>query len=223
MENDRSKTPFGQQLDGKDDFLDERLQSFGPVPGQGGLPPHVPPHPLYADPFASMPKKSKLVAGVLSFLIPGTGHFYLGLMQKGLFIMLLFILNIAAIPYTVNNYSSLNNSYIPFVVLLACLIPVIYFYNLFDALQSTDQINAYRRAVQLGQIPPAPSGSDPLGRQGKGNYLGIFLIAIGFFLFVFSSKPAWMADMFNMMGSYIGAVILIGAGFILFVSETRKK
>lgn len=175
------------------------------------------------DPHKQTSPKSKLVAGILAFLIPGTGHFYLGLMPKGLFIMILFILNIAAIPYTVLNYSSHDNAYIPFVVLLGCLIPVIYFYNLFDALQSTDQVNAYTRAAELGQVPPNSYGAQSFGKFASGSYFGILLIAVGLFIFVFSAKPAWIEQMFNMMGSYVGAVLLIGAGLLLLLSEIKKK
>lgn len=192
------------------------FQEPGPVPG---LPPLAPP---YIDPYAAMPRKRKFIAGLLSFFIPGTGHFYLGLMQKGLVIMLLLVFDIAAIRYTIDLHGS-DNSYIPFVVLLGCLIPIIYFYNLFDALQSTDQVNAYRRAVQLGQIPPSEAGSDPLGRQPRGGILGLGLIAIGFFLFLVSNKPVWLEDLFSMMSSYVGAVILIGAGLLLFLTETKKR
>lgn len=205
----------------EDRFFEERMNSYRSIQEEHDIP-QAGPHPLFTDPYATMPKKSKLSAGLLAFFIPGTGHFYLGLMQKGLFIMLIFIINIAAIPYTVEKYGH-DNSYIPFVVLLGCLIPVIYFYNLFDALQSTDQVNAYRQAVQMGQIPLAPEGSDPLGRRPKGSTLGMALIAIGFFLFLISSKPAWLEDMFDMMGSYVGAVILIGAGLLLFLAESKKR
>ncbi|WP_438448480.1 hypothetical protein [Gorillibacterium sp. sgz5001074] len=202
----------------RDRFFEERpfqpLHPPGPMPG-------VNQPPVFLDPYAELPKKSKFAAGILAFFIPGTGHFYLGLMQRGLFIMLLFILNIAAIPYTMNHYN-MDNSYIPFVVLLGCLIPVIYFYNLFDALQSTDQVNAYRRAVQLGHVPMIP-GSDPLGRQSKGGTLGMALIAVGVFLFLVSTKPAWLDDLFDMMGSYVGAIILIGAGVLLFLNESKKR
>lgn len=195
-----------------DPFLDERAKRLQSMSGT---------NPVYGDSFAPIPRKSKLVAGILSFLIPGTGHFYLGLMQKGLVLMLLFILNIAAIPFTVIN--SHGNAYIPFIVLLSCLIPVLYFYNLFDALQSTDRVNAYYRAVHLGQTPPSLPGADPFGRLFKGHTLGILLIVIGFVLFLFSAKPAWLESLFDLVGSYAGAVILIGAGLLLFLSESRRK
>lgn len=205
----------------QDPFFNETMKSYPPVQDPFAVPPMAS-HPPYI-PYVDIPRKRKFAAGILAFFLPGTGHFYLGLMQKGLLIMLMFILNICAISYTVNSNMNNSNSYIPFVVLLACLIPVIYFYNLFDALQSTDQVNAYRRAVQLGQLPPAPAGSDPLGRQTRGGTLGIGLIAIGLFLFLISTKPAWLEDLFSMMGSYIGAVLLIGAGLLLFLTESKKR
>lgn len=178
---------------------------------------------LYPDPYADMPHKSKFAAGVLAFFIPGTGHFYLGLMQKGLYIMLAIILDIAAISSVMNQHNTSSNTNIPLLVLLGCLIPIIYFYNLFDALQSTDQVNAYRRAVRLGHIPPAPAGSDPLGRQIKTSAYGAALIAVGFFLFLISKKPAWLQDLIDMLGSYVGAVILIGTGLLLFLAESKKR
>ncbi|MNW04638.1 hypothetical protein D3C71_2007530 [compost metagenome] len=49
------------------------------------------------------------------------------------------------------------------------------------------------------------------------------LIAIGLFLFLVSTKPAWLEDLFHMMGSYVGAVILIGAGLLLFLNESKKR
>ncbi|MNW70911.1 hypothetical protein D3C74_504380 [compost metagenome] len=49
------------------------------------------------------------------------------------------------------------------------------------------------------------------------------LIAVGFFLFLISSKPAWLEDLFGIMGSYVGAVILIGAGLLLFLTESKKR
>ncbi len=81
-------------------------------------------------------RKSKWIAGWLSFLIPGTGYFYLGLMVKGITIMLLMALNIVAITFAA---IELNNPLL--IILLSLLLPIIYFYNLFDAIQSTDAVN----------------------------------------------------------------------------------
>ncbi|MDF2927400.1 MAG: hypothetical protein K0R57_6314 [Paenibacillaceae bacterium] len=221
MDNNHNRADLHSGV-GNDPFFDQRMEAFPPLQNPGGPSPY-PPFPPYMGPYSEMPRKRKFVAGLLAFFLPGTGHFYLGLMQKGLFMMLLFILNITAIVYTTNMNTMRDNSFIPFVVLLSCLIPVIYFYNLFDTLQSTDQVNAYRKAVQSGQIAPAPSGSDSLGRQVRGGTLGMTLMAIGLFLFLVSTKPVWLEDLFSMMGSYVGAVILIGAGLVLFLTESKKK
>lgn len=201
-----------------DSLFQEHPDAFPPIQDQGGMAP-IPP---YLNPYAEMPRKSKLSAGILAFFIPGTGHFYLGLMQRGLFVMMLFILDITALAYMVNKNPMGDNPFV-YQVLLGCLIPVIYFYNLFDALQSTDQVNAYRKAVQSGLVPLAPAGSDSLGRQVRGGTMGMALIAIGLFLFLVSTKPVWLEDLFHMMGSYVGAVILIGAGLLLFLNESKKR
>lgn len=207
----------------EDPFFHEQLkQPFAPPQEPYGIPPFGQ-HPPYAGMYADFPRKRKFAAGILAFFIPGTGHFYLGLMQKGLMIMLGLALDIGAVIYTTENNMVTGNSYIPFVVLLSCLIPVLYFYNLFDALQSTDHVNNYRRAVQLGQIPPPAPGSDALGRQIKSGTVGIGLMVIGLFLFFISAKPFWMEEVFDLLGSYVGAVLLIGAGILLFINESRKK
>lgn len=109
-------------------------------------------------------KKSKWIAGLLSFFIPGTGYFYLGLMVKGIMVMLLFALNIVAITFAA---MEMNNPLI--VILLSLLLPIIYFYNLFDAIQSTDIVNAKNShagwahpfyGMQGAPLPNAPVPSD---------------------------------------------------------------
>jgi hypothetical protein len=175
------------------------------------------------DPFLNLPLKRKFLAGLFSFFVPGTGHFYLGLMQKGLLIMLMFIFNIAAMVFATEANSFSGNTYLPLVVVLGCLIPVTYFYSLFDALQSTDQVNAYRKAVRAGHIPPSPAGTDALGKQIHAGVFGIGFMGIGVVLFLVSAKPAWLEDLFKIMGSYVGAVLLIGVGLLLFLNESKKR
>ena len=73
-----------------------------------------------------MPRKSKFATVVLSAL-PGLGHMYLGWQQRGLFFMLAFFLAIFLTSMTGG------------MLLVGFLIPVIWFYSLFDALQCFDQ------------------------------------------------------------------------------------
>ncbi|WP_231586986.1 DUF6677 family protein [Paenibacillus sp. E194] len=92
----------------------EDHQGYGP-----GAP--IPPPPMYG----AMPqKKSKFLSLFLSFIFPGAGHFYLGLMQRGLLIMMMLALDIVAIVYFTAIDAKVN---VPLVVLLGLMMPVIYF------------------------------------------------------------------------------------------------
>jgi len=66
----------------------------------------------------------KLIAVMLS-VVPGAGHMYLGLMSEGLFFMSAFFLTIFLMSW-------LNLSFFLF------LLPIIWFYSLFDALHITE-------------------------------------------------------------------------------------
>jgi len=194
-----------------DPFLDERLHQLNTPPMMNAFPNS---DHLYGS---NVPRKSKFLAGLLAFFIPGLGHFYLGLMQRGLTVMLSLALNIVAIVYSVNLP---QGGSLPIIVLLSLLIPCIYFYNLFDALQCTDRVNAERI---YGFVP---EGMSPLLRNGgvafKGSSLGIVLVVCGVFVLMLSVNPAWLQFLFSSGGPYFGAVILIVAGLFLLL-RTRSK
>lgn len=184
--------------------------------------PHIPeysanPSFQHYAPYYQAPRKRKWVAGVLSFIVPGTGHFYLGLMQRGLFIMMLLILDI----FIITSLSSRSDTSVPMVTLFALFIPVIYFYNLFDALQSTDNVN---RRNELGEFgAELYTNEDPLQKLIKGTNLGVILVAAGVLFFLLSNKPRWFTGLFDLMGSYIGSVILVLAGLTMYVLDSRKN
>jgi hypothetical protein len=73
-------------------------------------------------------RKSTFLTFFLS-MMPGAGHFYLGLMNRGLQLMLVFMGGIVTIV-------------ILGIPELAPFLPVVWFYSLFDALQMTEAINA---------------------------------------------------------------------------------
>lgn len=186
--------------------------------------PHMPEYSpntsfQHYPPYYPAPRKRKWVAGVLSFIVPGTGHFYLGLMQRGLFIMMLLILDI----FIITSLGSQSDSSVrvPMVTLFALFIPVIYFYNLFDALQSTDKVN---RRNELGEFADELyNNEDPLQKLIKGTNLGIIFITAGVLFFLLSNKPLWFTGLFDLMGSYIGSVILVLAGLAMYVLDSRKN
>jgi|GEM_PF-2335208 len=176
-------------------------------------------HLAYQPPYYQPPRKRKWLSGLFSFLIPGTGHFYLGLMPRGLFIMGLIIVDIFTIVTLISGNSDVN---IPMVTLFALMIPVIYFYNIFDALQSTDAVN---RRHELGVFADdaASAVRDPIQRLLRGSNLGVLFIVAGGLFFLFSAKPRWFEGLFSLLGSYVGSVVLIVAGLVLFMLESRKK
>ncbi|MFE5323375.1 DUF6677 family protein [Paenibacillus sp. NPDC056579] len=194
----------------EDAFLRERMERWSQSAGTK--------QPF--DPFRSTPRKSKLVACLLSFLIPGTGQLYLGQMQRGMMIMLVLILDIFAIVF----FATHSNSSIPLIVLFSLFVPVIYFYNIFDALQQTDRVNGQWSGPYSDPLSEAEAVFKPVTRRmPKGSTLGYLLIIGGVFLFLVSSKPDWLNRIFDMLGSSIGAILLIVVGIVLFLRESTKK
>ncbi|WP_052475983.1 DUF6677 family protein [Cohnella kolymensis] len=201
-------------------------QSYQSPPGpdaheqqQHGYPGYSMPQGHPYDPGRYSRKKSKWLAGLLAFLIPGIGHFYLGQMIKGLVFMLLIALNITAIVYV-----SIEGENVLSIVLLSLLLPIIYFYNLFDALQSTDNVND-RFTATGGWTPQsgwtaAPPEAVRSGTKGitAGSILFLGAAAI---IVLMMTDISWNRWLFNSSGSIIGAVLLIAAGAGLWLWEMR--
>jgi hypothetical protein len=207
---DHSQDPKLKPEDLEDQFLRERMERWG---GQ---------QQASFDPFRTKPLKNKWIAGVLSFLVPGTGQLYLGLMQRGITLMLLLILDIFAIVAFATN----GTTNIPLIVLFSLFIPVIYFYNIFDALQQTDKVNGYGQGssfMETSDLPGDILTGKPHKRFTKGAGFGYVLILVGAVLFLTSSKPGWLMKAFDMLGSSIGAVILILIGMYMFYKESKKR
>jgi hypothetical protein len=167
------------------------------------------------EPYAR--RRSKWIAGILAFLIPGTGHMYLGLMIKGIVLMLLIALNITAIVFV-----SMEEVNVLSVVLLSLLIPIIYFYNLFDALQSTDNVNDRADArimnAQLG-LTEKPVINDSYNRGVTP--IGVLILAAATIAVIIFMEMNWSHWLFNSVGSIMGAIVLIGAGVGLWFWEMR--
>lgn len=167
--------------------------------------------------FGYPPVKRKWAVALLSIFIPGTGHFYLGNMQKGLLMMLLLILDIVCIGHFTGGSS--NTALVTFFSLM---IPVIYFYNIFDALQTAEKVNN-RRTAALGLGITEPDWDTVSGQQENKLNTGWFLIGGGVFLFIISTKPEWLDDFLSSFGSYVGALVLIAAGILMFAKEYLHK
>jgi TM2 domain-containing membrane protein YozV len=208
---DHRKESLPPDEEQEEEFLKERMERWSSASQQS---------PFDRDPFQSGPRKNKIIAGLLSFLIPGTGQLYLGLMQRGMMIMLLLILNIFAIVF----FSTSASTSIPLIVLFSLFVPVIYFYNIFDALQQTDKVNGQWNGVYTD--PLSDVGEElrkPLKKLSRGSSLGYLLVIGGVFLFLVSSKPVWLNQIFDLLGSSIGAILLIVIGIFMFLKESTKR
>lgn len=165
-------------------------------------------------------RKRKWIAGLLAFLIPGIGHMYLGLMVKGIVLMLLVALDITAIVYV-----SIEVKNVLSIVLLSLLLPIIYFYNLFDAIQSTDAVNDRQTAAAAGngrgwgEQNSKPSLEESFARNVPP--VGILVVAGAGIVILVMAGTNWTDWLFNSFGSMLGAVVLIGAGIGLWFWETK--
>lgn len=158
---------------------------------------------------AKLPLKRKFIAVFIAAILPGFGHMYLGLAQRGIQFIAILLLDIAALFYFTSKGTQIN---VPLLILLALMIPVIYFYNVYDVLQSTDWINDHIRAL----IPKYKRRKSFAGVRGIS--FGLVLMAEGLLIFMFLVRPYWLRNVVSFWGGYITAVIciVIGVGLLAF-------
>lgn len=192
-------------------------EGYGLPPSYGNDPGGYPNRPKH--------KKSKWVSALLSFLVPGTGHMYLGLMVKGISIMLLLALNICAIVYFAVSGSGGS---VLIIVLLSLLLPILYFYSLFDSLQQTEALNERYASGWPGApgwhgTPPPPNGqgSYPQQQQQQVPLAGVVLLAAGGVALFSMADTNWTKWLLHSSGSMAGAVILLAIGAVLWFWERR--
>lgn len=138
-------------------------------------------------------------------LIPGAGHMYLGLMTRGLQILIGFMLCCALLEFAY---------YISFLIGPAMV--VIYIFNLFDAYNC-------RRRIQQG----AEVTDEPIVRAG-GVYVGVGLISLGGVGLLYS-----LQSLSNMVDLYYEVIyniirllpplLLLAAGVALTVRARKHK
>ncbi|MGX1901433.1 hypothetical protein ACT3HK_08715 [Thermolongibacillus altinsuensis] len=157
-------------------------------------------------------RKSKTIATILS-IFPGAGHMYLGLQRRGLQLMAAFLLAI----------------YVMDVLRLSAfffLIPLIWFYSFFDALQKASKYGE----EELEDIPIV---SYFVNHQ---KWIGIGLLLLGFY-YLFDSilLPAFASHLSKLLQidiyywynqffqTTIVCILLIGGGFKLLLGSKEKK
>lgn len=161
--------------------------------------------------------KRKFMACLLSALLPGLGHLYLRMFWRGIAIIYFLILDASALIYFSSVRMTIN---IPFLFLLAILIPAMYFYSIYDVLQSTDVVNARAKSEK---DDPRKGSSRSAEYVWKGLLSGLGLMAGGGVIFLLSQKPPWLAAIIQASAGYVVSVLLILSGVLLMIREFRRR
>ncbi|GGG11396.1 hypothetical protein GCM10010912_64730 [Paenibacillus albidus] len=167
-------------------------------------------------------RKSKFIAGLLAAIIPGTGHIYFGLLRKGISVIFLILLDIAALLYFSSIGMQIN---VPLLILLALFIPALYFYNVFDVLQSADRILRFPegRGPEAGELINVSASSKRRTLVSEpGISFGLLLLLGGGLLFLFRQKPAWLQNFIEHEAQAAVAVILIMSALVMGIREIVK-
>jgi hypothetical protein len=144
-------------------------------------------------------QKSKFATVILS-IVPGVGHLYLGWMERGLQFMLAFVLSLFLMEWL-----SLS--------LFAYLLPVIWFYSLFDALNL------------LSYGGPAQEARPPWAWLAEHQrWVGIGLIALGALTLINRMVVPYLHQYWNfyntrMINASVIAILLIAGGIRLALGK----
>lgn len=168
-------------------------------------------------------EKSKSITLLLSF-IPGAGHMYLGLMKKGAFFMLSCVL--------INSLSHILH-----FGSIGLVIPVIWFFSLFDAFHLW-ALTPEQRA--LTELAFSNKLDDFFQRDWKNVfikyriYIGLFIILIGLncifsnfvlpYIRIFDDYYGWFYNFFyNIPEAILSIVFILGGLYLLKDWKNNKK
>lgn len=152
-------------------------------------------------------RKRKFMAGFLAAVCPGLGHIYLGLYRKGIAFIFTLLLDASALLYFSSIGMQIN---VPLLILLALVIPVTYFYNVYDVLQSADYI-LHRVRISGQEVRETSPYRNPFTVE-RSSFFGIMLIAGGALMFLFYQKPRWLKIYMEDYGKIMVAALLVAAG-----------
>ncbi|MCJ8014476.1 hypothetical protein MUG84_22510 [Paenibacillus sp. KQZ6P-2] len=154
-------------------------------------------------------RKRKFTAGFLASICPGLGHIYLGLYRKGIAFIFTLLLDVSALLYFSSIGIQIN---VPLLILLALVIPVTYFYNVYDVLQAADYVIYWRaKTSEQAEVEEQAAYTNPY-KVERSSFFGIMLILGGALMFVFYQKPHWLQFYLEQYGKVTVAGLLIAAG-----------
>ncbi|AWB45957.1 hypothetical protein DCC85_18470 [Paenibacillus sp. CAA11] len=156
-------------------------------------------------------RKRKFVSVLLTALFPGLGHVYLKLFSKGIALIYLIAIDLAALIYFSSVRIQIN---VPLLIIMGLLVPMIYFYSIYDVLQSTDSMNSRSRN---------PVKAGPGRELLRGTAIGAMMVAGGLIVWVLRIKPKWLEVLIQEWAGYICAGILAAVGLSLFMQEIKYR
>ncbi|MBD2870899.1 DUF4097 family beta strand repeat-containing protein [Paenibacillus arenilitoris] len=143
-------------------------------------------------------RKSRLLAVLLAFGLPGAGHMYAGQHPKGLLLIASYLLDLTAI---VRLADSDGGRHLLMIVYLGIMLPVFYFISVFDSLQSMEAEAEESVAFGLAH--------------------GILLALAGFALLLLVKPPEALLPWMNELAELsVGPFIIIAAVWLLL--QARK-
>lgn len=167
-------------------------------------------------------RKRKLIACLFAAIFPGLGHLYLKLFLKGALLIYLMLLDASALIYFSSVRTGIN---VPFLILLGLMIPCIYFYSVYDVLQSTDVINARIRRAGAEEDKQETASQDERAGSGLGRGIlsGMLLLLGGAILLLLRQKPPWLEGFIQWSAGYVVSVALLLTGIYLIWRECRRR
>lgn len=167
-------------------------------------------------------QKRKFIACLLSALFPGMGHLYLSMFVKGASLIYFVLIDSAALIFFSSVRGGIN---IPLLILLGLLLPIAYFYSIYDVLQSADIVNhKHRREIEDGDEAVTSEGKKS-SNSGvlEGLAAGMLLSGGGVIVTLFLQKPFWLEKIIENTSAYVVSTILILAGIMLILREGRRR
>ncbi len=150
-----------------------------------------------------MPRMKRFAAALLSLAVPGAGQLYIGRTRTGLWLLLATVTATAGIVYTAGTF---GGRHLVLIVYLCISLPVIYFYSIYDILQSTS-------------VTGGISQSD---RERVSGLQGIALIAAGLLLLVMIRPAEWAEPWLGAAGDYAAAAGLAVLAAVLYGRRDRN-
>ncbi|MEI0738889.1 hypothetical protein VQ056_23450 [Paenibacillus sp. JTLBN-2024] len=141
---------------------------------------------LQSGPAACFPENASLRQDSSRPFVRGSAIFTLDCTAKASPLFFTLLLDASALLYFSSIGMQIN---VPLLILLALVIPVTYFYNVYDVLQSADYVIYYRVGTHGQEERQVSPYRNPFAVE-RSALFGIMLVAGGALMFLFLSKAA---------------------------------